>query len=520
MPGRSEWIPLNAAIGRGTVSASTVQKKMARGAAWMLLLTFVDRTVGLVSTLILARLLLPADFGIVAMAWSFIFVAELLAAFGFDVALIHRQDAGRAHYDTAWTLNVGLGAVILVLMLLAARPVASFYGQPEVFWVVCALAWSPLLAGLENIGVVAFRKDLEFRKEFAYQLVRRIAGFAVTVPLAFLLRNYWALVIGTLSARLVGTMASYFVHPYRPRFSSAEFASLFRFSRWLLLNNIIGFLKERSSDFIVGRLLGPAPLGVYNVSYEVASMPTTALSAPINRALLPGFARIAGEDEPFQLAYRNAINMLALIAVPAAAGLFAVAPYLVPVALGPKWIAGVPLLEILAFNGGLLLFHSSMCTVLIAAGYPHRVAQSNAFYVALLLIFFMWWIPRLGVTGAAYAALVTSALCTPVYFWQLKRSLKFPATWFVRAASRPVLAALIMAVTVRLILPEWAARMTVAEALAWLIGGVVLGIATYCLSVALLWAAAGRPAGAERVVLEEARRRLLRDRAIERPRNA
>ena len=268
---------------------------MARGAVWMLLLTFVDRSVGLVSTLILARLLVPADFGIVAMAWSFIFIAELLAAFGFDVALIHKQDATRRHFDTAWTMNVSLGAAIVILMMVAARPVSIFYAQPAVFWVICALAWSPLIAGFENIGVVAFRKDLDFRKEFAYQIIRRLVGFAVTVPLAFLLRNYWALVAGTLAARLAGTGASYFVHPYRPRFSLAEFASLFRFSRWLLLNNIVGFLKERSSDFVIGRLNGPAALGVYNVSYEVASMPTTALSAPINRALLPGFARIAGD---------------------------------------------------------------------------------------------------------------------------------------------------------------------------------------------------------------------------------
>ena len=175
---------------------STVQGRMASGAGWMLLLTFVDRSVGVVSTLILARLLVPADFGIVAMAWSFIFIAELLAAFGFDVALIQKQDATRRHFDTAWTMNVSLGAVILIMMLVAAGPVSRFYDQPAVFWVICALAWSPLIAGFENIGVVAFRKDLDFRKEFAYQIIRRLVGFAVTIPLALLMRNYWALVIG------------------------------------------------------------------------------------------------------------------------------------------------------------------------------------------------------------------------------------------------------------------------------------------------------------------------------------
>jgi O-antigen/teichoic acid export membrane protein len=402
-------------------------------------------------------------------------------------------------------------------MLIAARPVSDFYGQPAVFWVVCALAWSPLIAGFENIGVVAFRKDLEFRKEFAYQIIRRLVGFAITVPLAFLLRNYWALVVGTLASRLAGTIASYLVHPYRPRFSLAELASLFRFSKWLLLNNIVGFLKERSSDFVIGRLNGPAALGVYNVSYEIATMPTTALSAPINRALLPGFARIASDPEAMSAAYRNAIGMLSLIALPAAAGIFAVAPYLVPVALGHKWLAGVPLMEILAFNGGLLLIHSSICTALIAVGHPDRVVKTNAVYVVMLLGLLALLVPRLGLPGAAYAALTTSVLCTPVYLWQVRRTVGILPSEFLRAVIRPVAAAMAMALVVRLIVPEWTEQMASMTALAWLIAGVLIGVMTYVGAMLLLWRLAGRPDGAERVVLAQARQRLRRGGAAVQP---
>ena len=490
------------------MSTAGVQGKMARGALWMLLLTSVDRSLGIVSTLILARLLVPADFGLVSMALSFIFMAQLLTAFGFDVALIHRKDATRAHYDSAWTLNVVLGASVLLLMLIAAGPVAHFYAEPNVFWVVCTLAWVPLIAGFENIGVVAFRKDLDFRKEFRFQIIRRLVGSAVTLPLAFWLRNYWALVAGTIAARLAGTIASYLVHHYRPRFSLAEVSSLFAFSKWLLLNNVVGFLKERSSDFVVGRMRGAASLGVYNISYEIAIMPTTELSAPINRALLPGFARIAHDPDSMRAAYQNAIGMLALIAVPAAAGIFAVAPYLVPVALGQKWLAGVPLMEILAFNGGLLLFHSSICTVLIANGYPDRVMKTNGAYVVALLALFALLVPTYGLPGAAYAALGASVLGTPVYLWQVQRSVGIPASVFLRAAYRPVVAACAMALMVRWVLPEWTAQLAAFEAISWLLGGVAIGIVTYTLVLTLLWLSTGRPAGAERIVFGEARKRL------------
>src|SRR3989344_1986854 len=298
----------------------SVQSKMARGAVWMMLFKLVERSLGLVSTLILVRLLAPADFGIMAMAFSFILVAELLTAFGFDIALIQRQDATEEHYHSAWTCNVLLGLIITVLMLATAWPIALFYGQPDVFWVVCALAIGPLIGGAENIGVVAFRKDLDFRKEFAFQLSRKVAGFVVAVPLAFWLQSYWALVGGTLAFKLAGTVNSYWVHPFRPHFSLRQARALIGFSKWLLLNNIVGFLKERTSDFFIGRLHGPAALGLYNVSYEFANLPSTEMSAPINRALLPGFARLTSDRAALAGAYLNAMRLLALFAIPAAIG--------------------------------------------------------------------------------------------------------------------------------------------------------------------------------------------------------
>src|SRR5579872_1788111 len=112
------------------MSNASVQSKMGHGALWLMLLTLVDRGLGLLSTLILARLLSPTDFGIVAMALSFVFLAQLLSACGFDVALIHNQSATETHYHTAWTLNALLGIVIMLLSVAAARPLAAFYHQP------------------------------------------------------------------------------------------------------------------------------------------------------------------------------------------------------------------------------------------------------------------------------------------------------------------------------------------------------------------------------------------------------
>lgn len=487
-----------------------VSRKMALGAFWMVLFKLAERGLSFISVLILVRLLSPADFGISAMAGSFIFMTETLTRFSFDVALIQKQDATDEHYHAAWTGNVLIGLSITVLMLAAASAIAGFYRHAEVFLVVCALAFGPLISGCENIGVVAFRKDMRFRSEFAFQLTRKLVGFAVAVPLAYWLESYWALVAGILASKLAGTITSYFAHPFRPHFSLARIRDLLRFSKWLLFNNIVQAMREYSADFVVGRLLGAAPLGVYSISYEIAAMPTSELSAPINRALLPGFSSIAHDPDAIRRVYGAAIGMLALIAVPAAAGIYALAPFVIPTLLGPKWLAAVPLIEILAFNGVMMLLQSSIYTVLIATGHPDRGTKTNALYVVMLLILFGLLIPGHGLTGAAFAVLIASILVTPVFLFQVRRSVGVPASAFLGVAARPAVAALVMAGLVHWMLPEWTPAMSLAAWIGWTIGSIALGIAVYVSGIVLLWLASGRPTGAERTLFERLRQWLAK----------
>jgi lipopolysaccharide exporter len=478
-----------------------IQRKMARGAVWMILLTFVDRAIGFVSTLILVRVLSPADFGIVAMALSFIFLAQLISAFGFDVALIHNRDANDDHYHSAWTMNVIMGTCILLLTIVAAQPVARFYDQPEVFWVVCALGLSPFIGAFENIGVVAFRKELDFRKEFAFQISRKIVSFATVVPLALWWGNHWALVVGTIATRLAGTLTSYYVHPFRPRFSLAEARSLLKFSKWLLLNNILILLRERSSDFVIGRLSGPAALGVYNITNEFSSLPVTEIGAPVNRALLPGFARYADRAALIG-AYSNAVSMVAMVAIPAAAGMLAVAQFFVPVVLGEKWLSGVALMEVMSVTSGLVMLQASICSLLFARGDAATVMKTNVVFVILLLILLMVLAPRFGALGAAWSGLITAAVTTPLFAYQVRARLEVPARVLVRAISRPLLAAVLMVCVVRFALPHYVPGMPTARAALWLVFGVALGAITYVAVISGLWVCMGKPEGAERRVLD------------------
>jgi lipopolysaccharide exporter len=476
---------------------------MRSGAAWMVAFKMIDRSLGLISTLILVRLLAPADFGIVAMAVSFLVMAELLAAFGFDVALIQRRDISEDYYHSAWTCNLLLGICITLAMLGAAQPIARFYGKPEIEFVVIALAFGSTIVGLENIGTVAFRKDLEFRKEFAFLTGKRLIGFLVVLPLALTLRNYWALVFGMLASKAAGAALSYLVHPFRPRLCFSRARELLAFSKWLLAMNVLVFGKERVTDLVLGRTHGPEAVGLYNVSNELSNLPLTELAAPLNRVLLPGFAHLQTDLPRLQKGCEDLISVLAVLALPAAAAIAAVAPYLVPVVLGSKWLPAVAPMEMLAIGGGIVTLHSAICTVMIAKGRPMTIVLSHLVYVASLFVALWFLVVPYGGLGAAGAALIAAVVSTPAYLQALKVGTGLPMSSFVRAVVRPTIAAAAMFLTVRWCLPEYGADTPTALLALWLLAGLALSVVSYIVYALLLWLAFGRPSGGETLALQQ-----------------
>ena len=483
----------------------SVQHKMAAGALWMLCFKLADRGLGLITTLILARVLTPSDFGVVAMAMSFILMAQLITSFDFEITLIQDQNVTEDHYSTAWTCNLLLGLSITLLMLAFAAPIADFYRRPDLTPVICVLALGPLVAGAENIGVVAFRKELDFRRDLIFLASRRLLAFVCVVPLAFLLGNHWALVAGLLVSMLVTTVVSYLMHPFRPRLTLEKYRHLMRFSRWLLLNNLVVCVKERAPDFFIGRSLGAATLRTYSIAHDLSTLPITQISAPVNRPALPGFARLTAHDE-IVTTYGHIIGFVAMLALPAAAGIFAVAPLLAPVLLGPHWVEVASVLEVLALNGALMSFHPCLYAAFVGRGFPRHINSVDTLYsfmlVALLVLAFLLW-PGIG--SAAWAIVLTSTLCLPLYLYQLRRAVGVPLSAFAVAVVRPACAAALMALGVRWLMSMRGPALAVQDSVLWLIAAVAFGALVYTALLYSFWVLAGKPASPEQIVLDRVR---------------
>ncbi len=471
---------------------------IAHGAAWMIFMRLADRALGLISMLVLARLLIPADFGLIAMAMSFIALIELAGAFSFDVVLIQRPNPTRIHYDTAWTLNFGFALGCALVMLALAPVAADFYNEPRLEIVMAVLAAGWAVQGVENIGIVNFRRNMEFSREFTFMFGKRLAGFVVTLILAYVLRNYWALVIGQLITRAAGVLLSYTLEPYRPRLSVAARRELFSFSGWLLISNVMAFGLARLSHFVVGRSLGTEPLGLYAVASEIARLPSTEVSAPINRAVFPGLARLSHDLAHLRQVFLDVVGFTIAITLPASIGLALVAAPLIEVALGPRWQGAATILAVLAVSGAVELIAANNSIVYLALGDPRTLAVWTALKLALLIGFAFALLPQFGLLGMAIAELLASCAAVVITTIMTLRATGLRFSQLINVVWRPALATMALSVAVGSVLSR---EGSIGGSWFLLFAGISAGVVTYLVALAALWIASGRPAGAEQVVL-------------------
>lgn len=480
--------------------AQMLGRRMAKGAAWTVLARLAVRCIGLVSMVILARLLVPEDFGLVALATLVLGLLEVTAEFGFGLALIQNQTAGRGHYDTAWTLSVLRGVVVALVMLAVAQPAAAFFDEPRLAAVLAVLALAPLIEGVANIGVINFQKDLEFGKDFVLMTAAKLGSFAVTVTLAVLWRDYWALVVGAITAKGSHVVLSYLMQPYRPRLSLAEWRSIFHFSKWIQLNSVFSFVATRFDTFIVGKLLGAQTLGLYSVAYEISTLVTSELIMPIRRVLFPGFAKIADDRDRLRQTFVDSLALMMLAGVPLSLGIALVAEPAVRVFLGPKWMEAAPLVSVLAIYGLVHVVNGNFGTVFLAIGRPHLLTALTAVGLCFALPLVGFGAMHFGALGAAVGIAAAGFLSLVVEFAMMRRVLDVSLRRLLAATWRTGLAAAAMTVAVSAVPGQWSVGDSLMEQALWLAAMVGTGALTYVGVHLGLWRLSGLPNGAESFV--------------------
>ena len=478
-----------------------------RGGILTIAMRWTDRLLGLASTLILARLLSPADFGLVAMAMIIVGLVDVLLDLGVASALIQNSSADRHDFDSAWTLRLAQSILSATALVVAAPYCAEYYHDPRVADVVRVVAISVLIGGLENIGIVMFQKNMAFGLDFKFFVTKRAVTTIVTITLAVMLRSYWALVLGSLIGRAVGVALSYLMHAFRPRISVKNVGRIWSFSQWNLVMNVASYVSTRLDKFVLGKKGNAGTLGAYALADEVASLPTSELLAPLGRVMYPAFVRARGDSEEFRRLVLLAFAVQALIGIPAGLGVALVAPQAVPVMLGDQWGEAVPLVQILGMTGVFATLVHSSHYMLLALG---RVRTLSIYYIgqaAGLAAALFILLPSHDAMNIAEARLLVAAAAL-ILMAALARSAmpSLRLSHFFRYGWRPIIATAVMTVAVSVV----GAISAEQPQLMLLVVKILVGVVAYGASIAVLWIGTGRPDGAERYILSAAssKRRL------------
>ncbi|MCK9992865.1 MAG: lipopolysaccharide exporter [Alphaproteobacteria bacterium] len=485
-----------------------IRVAIAQGGLWIFLGRWSIRGIGILSTVILARLLVPEDFGLVAICLLVVGLAQTIGDEGQELTVIRRQNLDRAYMDSAWTASIITGIVLGAGVLAAAPIAAAYFEEPRAEFLIQILSIRVFMMGFYNIGLALNRRDFNFGKDFTYIVLQKIFPAIITVLLAWYLRNYWALVIGAVAGYAVTICASYMLSAYRPRLGIIHIREVWRFSGWLMLQRLAHFFSSRIDQFFVPLAGNTVPLGYYHVGSELARMPVGELFMPIDRVLAPAYARQV--DQPVDLArtFIYTLSVAAIVCLPAGIGFALVAGDFVHAIYGEKWIPMAPVVQILAVSSISVALISTVTTLLNILG-RSRLSAGLICLQALLLLggLFLSQNHLDTISEVAWVRLITVSLALPVALICIRIIVPVRFLDMLNVFWRPVIAVAVMALTLTYLLPP---GMDLPGA-ARLILRTIAGGLVYAAVLNLLWLVCGKPPGVENAFWQFVSNRLDRN---------
>jgi PST family polysaccharide transporter len=342
----------------------------------------------LVVGVLLARLLTPADFGLVTLALVVLGLVQPLADLGLANAVVQRKSLTDRHVRTAFTFSTVVGTGIAALILVGARWLAELLGNPAMAPVVRLLALAIALRGLATVAGALLRRQLDFRRQFLIDGVSYLLGFgAVATTMATLGYGAWSLAWGALVQAAVASVSQLASarHVCRPLLALRELGDLLRFGLVNAVSGSANYVALNGGNVVVGRWLGAASLGLYERAYFLMNLPYTCVANVCSGVMFPALSRAQGDPAALRRAFLVVTQLTAMIAAPAMATMAVAAPHLVPALYGPQWTRAVLPLQILCGVGYFRALYHLGGIVAQSAGYVYGELWRQIVYAVLVL---------------------------------------------------------------------------------------------------------------------------------------
>ena len=337
-----------------------MKAKLLKSSALLVTMRLIYRCLGLISMLILARMLVPEDFGIIAIAGLFIFFFDILSNTGIQQYLVQKESVDSEDINSAWTLDLIIKGCMATLCLILSPIVAHFYENPNIGYAVAVLSFAIILRASMNPGLHVMRRNLEYQVIFKISVLQKILAVAVVISCAAYFKSFWAIIAGDIVSALAGVLLSYKYCDVRPSLSKKRISEQWGFSKWMLSRGFIGYARAQIDIFLVSRFFPLNTLGQYNLSKEITVMPAFDVIGPAVEPLIATFSKQRYDFEELRKQFKNALLIILLFVSPICFFLFFHAELVISVLLGEKWSDAIPITKALC----LLLFAFSFGHIL------------------------------------------------------------------------------------------------------------------------------------------------------------
>ncbi len=400
--------------------------KTLRGFFWISALSGTIRILALAKIAVLARILLPSQFGEFAIVTMVLAFLEIVTETGVNLVLLQDKDSLDKYVDTAWIVSILRGLLIAALVVLAASPIAAFFNVSSARNLLMLAAWVPVLRGFINPACIKFLKELRFATEFWYRLSIVTVEIGLTAVIALSTKSAVSLVLGMVGAAGVEVVLSWMFITPRPtgRWDYSQAKMILNRGKWVTGFGLFDYVFTTADNVVVGKLLGSSALGIYQNAYKLALLPGTQVNDIYFKTTTPVYIKMLDEERQLTKAVLIGISGLLAIQIVVSFALFFGADWIVRLALGTNWLAAIPVVRVLAILGlvrGVLF----SCNSLFIAKHKQKYSAVIAFVsMAGIVALLIPWVHNYGLIGAAYAAVVGGLLGLPIMLFLAVKTIR------------------------------------------------------------------------------------------------
>lgn len=493
----------------GEQSSQNIGGRAAVGAAWLIGARLGTKLIDLTTLLLLARLLKPTEFGLVAVAMTLILIVEAILELPVNQVLVRLPTLSSRMFDTAFTVGALRGLVLAVLLGTLAVPFSIVYRNSDLVLIILILGMAPIARGLLSPRLAIYARHLDFRREFIIELAGKVLAFTASVIVAYRLQSHWALVVGIVASPVGMLVSSYIAAPYRPRLSLEGWRIFAGFLGWTTASQLVSAINWQCDRLILGRFVSLQRLGQFSLANDLAYLPEQALIKPIMRPLMSAFSHVRDDRTRLRAAYIKAAAAVFALGLPIMTGLSLLADPAVRLTLGGKWLEAVPVLQWLALSLIPPLFVSPLIPLAMALDRTNVFLRLSVWELVVKLPLMLLGAAALGVTGVIGARMATALVTALIAMLYVRRLIglplvrQFAGSWRI-VAGGIVLAAILMALRPWLIGTDGLILLVKLAAVA------TLGFSGYLATLFGLWAAGGASGGIEAAVVAQIQARLRR----------